>query len=53
VCALVTDFLRSLAEREAEFSRLEAQQRRVQAEIRTFRAGDRLDREQAHERAIR
>lgn len=53
VSALVTDFLRSLAEREAEFSRLEAQQRRVQAEIRTFRAGDRLDREQAHERAIR
>jgi plasmid stability protein len=53
VSALVTDFLRSLAEREAEFSRLEAQQRRVQAEIRIFRAGDRLDREQAHERAIR
>jgi plasmid stability protein len=53
VSALVSDFLRSLAERDAEFSRLEAQQRRVQAEIRTFRAGDRLDREQAHERAIR
>ncbi len=53
VSALVADFLRSLSEREAEFARLGAQQRRVQAEIRTFRAGDRLDREQAHERAIR
>jgi plasmid stability protein len=53
VSALVADFLRSLAEREAEFSRLEAQQRRVQAGIRSFRAGDRLDREQAHERALR
>ncbi len=42
VSALVADFLRSLAERDAEFSRLAAQQRRVQAEIRNVRAGDRL-----------
>jgi plasmid stability protein len=53
VSALVAEFLRSLSEREAEFSRLEAQQRRVQAEIRCFRAGDRLDRERVHERAVR
>jgi plasmid stability protein len=53
VSALVAEFLRSLSERDAEFSRLEAQQRRVQAEIQRFRAGDRLDRAQVHERAVR
>jgi hypothetical protein len=49
----VTHYLRSLSEREAEFSRLEAQQRRVQAEIVRFRAGDRLGRDELHERALR
>jgi plasmid stability protein len=53
VSALVAEFLRSLSGSGDEFARLEAQQRRVQAEIRAFRAGDRLDREQAHERALR
>ena len=53
VSALVGDYLRSLTDREAEFVRLEAQQRRVQAEIAGFRARDRLDREQVHERAVR
>jgi len=53
VSALVADYLRSLSERESEFSRLEAQQRRVQGEIDRFRAGDRLDRDAVHARAIR
>lgn len=53
VSALVGDFLRSLSEREAEFSRLEAQQRQVQDEIERFRARDRLDRDELHERAVR
>jgi plasmid stability protein len=53
VSALVTDFLRSLSEHKVEFTRLEVQQRRVQAEIRDFCAGDRLERDQLHERAVR
>jgi hypothetical protein len=53
ISALVGDYLRSLSEREAEFARLEAQQRRVQSRIDHFRAADRLDRDQLHERAIR
>jgi len=53
VSGLVAAYLRSLSERELEFSRLEAQQRRVQAEIRRFRAGDRLDRDEVHSRAVR
>jgi hypothetical protein len=50
VSALVADYLRSLAERDAEFDRLEAQQKRVQAQIERFSVGDRLDREELHER---
>ncbi len=53
VSALVADYLRSLSGREAEFSRLEAQQQQVQREIERFRARDRLDREQLHDRAVR
>jgi hypothetical protein len=53
VSSLVADYLRSLAEREAEFGRLESQQRRIQAEIENFRAGDRLSRDELHQRAIR
>jgi hypothetical protein len=36
-----------------EFARLEALQREVQAGIRQFRAGDRLSRDQVHDRAVR
>jgi hypothetical protein len=36
-----------------EFSRLEAQQQQIQSEIRRFRARDRLDRDQLHDRAVR
>lgn len=53
VSALVAEYLTSLSEREAEFSRLEAEQRRLQDGIRTFRAGDRLGRDEVHERAVR
>ena len=50
--APVAEFLGSLTEREAEFARLEAKQRGVQSEIRSFRAGDRLSRDDVHERAV-
>ena len=53
VSALVAAYLRSLSEQGSEFKRLEAQQRRVQREIRHFRAADRLDRDELHGRAIR
>jgi hypothetical protein len=53
VSSLVADYLRSLSGRRAEFSRLEAQQREVLAGIERFRAGDRLDRPELHDRAVR
>jgi plasmid stability protein len=53
VSALVATYLRSLSEREAEFERLEAEQRRIESQIDRFRARDRLDREELHGRAIR
>ena len=53
VSALVGEYLRSLAGREAEFSRLEAQQQQIQSHIGRFRARDRLDRDQLHDRAVR
>jgi plasmid stability protein len=52
VSALVGEYLRSLTDDDAEFSRLESQQRQVQAEIERFRAGDRLGRDELHDRAI-
>jgi plasmid stability protein len=53
VSALVAEFLNSLSERETEFSRLEAKQRRIQSEIVRFRARDRLSRDEIHDRALR
>ncbi|MDQ3241060.1 MAG: DUF6364 family protein [Actinomycetota bacterium] len=53
VSALVAEYLRSLSKREAEFSRLEAQQRQVQEEIDQFSARDRLTRDELHKRAVR
>jgi hypothetical protein len=53
VSALVAEYLRSLSGRQAEFSRLEAQQKQVQSQIDRFRAQDRLDRDQLHDRAVR
>jgi plasmid stability protein len=53
VSALVTHYLRSLEERESEFSRLEKLQGQVFAEIEQFRGADRLSRDELHGRAIR
>jgi plasmid stability protein len=53
ISALVAEYLQSLSERETEFSRLEAQQKRVQSEIRRFTARDRLARDELHTRAVR
>ena len=51
--SLVAGYLRSLSERKAEFSRLEAQQKRIQAEIEGFSARHNVDREALHDRAVR
>ena len=51
--SLVAGYLRSLSERRAEFSRLEAQQGQVLDEIDSFRGADRLDRDELHSRAVR
>ena len=51
--ALVVAFLEQMSGRMDEFARLEALQREVQAGIRDFSAGDRLDRDQVHDRAVR
>jgi hypothetical protein len=53
VSGLVADYLRSLSERDAEFARLETQQRHLQEQIASFSARDRLDRDEAHVRAVR
>lgn len=53
VSALVAEFLGRLGDKEAEFLRLEAQQKEVQATIRGFSASDRLSRDEVHSRAIR
>jgi hypothetical protein len=53
VSALVADYLKSLAAGDAEFTRLEAQQRRIQGQIRRFSARDRLGRDEVHDRAVR
>ena len=51
--ALVRDYLQRLSGEDSEFSRLEAEQQRVQKQIRRFRADDRLDRDEVHRRAVR
>ncbi|MGH3186833.1 MAG: hypothetical protein ACRDPY_22045 [Streptosporangiaceae bacterium] len=53
VSALVVAYLEQLSGRMDEFARLEALQREVQAGICQFRAGDRLSREEVHDRAVR
>jgi plasmid stability protein len=53
VSALVSEYLRSLAGEAAERARLEAQQRRIMAEIKSFSARDRLGRDALHDRAVR
>jgi len=54
VSALVREFLIGLAEEESEFERCRRLQAEVIATIKRFRAGDRVSRDEAHERdAIR
>lgn len=53
VSALVGRYLQTLGEHEAEFVRLEAQQQQVLAGVESFRARDRLDRDDLHDRAVR
>lgn len=53
VSALVVAYLERLSGRMEEFGRLEELQREVQAEIGQFRASDRLDRDEVHDRAVR
>jgi hypothetical protein len=53
VSALVADYLRSLSREDDEFARLEAQERAIKAQIRQFRAGNRVDRDELHRRALR
>ncbi|MGH2467263.1 MAG: hypothetical protein ACRDGL_05995 [Candidatus Limnocylindrales bacterium] len=53
VSAIVTEYLRSLSGHGAEFARLEAQQRRIQRQIKRFTAEDRLGRDEIHDRAVR
>lgn len=53
VSALVADYLRSLADDEAEFERLRALQQEIVAQIPRFSANDRLSRDELHERTVR
>jgi Family of unknown function (DUF6364) len=50
---LVAEYLGSLAQGGGDFERLAAQQQRIQAEVESFSAGERLGREGVHARAIR
>jgi plasmid stability protein len=53
VSALVAEYLGVLAGQAVEFERLAAEQRRIQREITSFSARDRLGRDELHERALR
>lgn len=50
VSALVRGFLEQVTEQESEFERRRRLQQEVLASIGQFRAGDRLSRDEAHER---
>ena len=50
VSALVREFLLRLGEEESDFERRRRLQTEVLASVKNFRAGDRVTREEAHER---
>jgi plasmid stability protein len=50
VSALVKRFLTSLTSGESEFDRLAREEKEIRARIRGFDGGDRLSREDVHER---
>jgi plasmid stability protein len=53
VSALVSGYLRSIGDDDAEFARLEMQQSDTLREIKRFNASDRMSRDELHSRAIR
>lgn len=53
VSALVADYLRSITDQDAEYACLEALQDEVLATVTVFRGGDRINREELHDRAVR
>ncbi len=53
VSALVVAYLERLSGWTREFTRLEVMQHDVQLEIGQFHAGDRLSRDEVHDRAVR
>jgi plasmid stability protein len=52
VSAIVAEYLCSLSEHEPDFTRFEAQQRRIQQELDHFSVRDGLGREELHERTV-
>ena len=50
VSAIVRDFLSRLADADEDFERGQALQDEVLAQVKAFRAGDRLSRDAVHER---
>lgn len=53
VSALVRQFLIQMASDETETERLKREERALRATIETFRAGDRLARDEVHDRSAR
>jgi Family of unknown function (DUF6364) len=53
VSALVAEYLAELSRDNAEFARLEEQQRRIVNEITQFKGSDRIHRTDVHDRALR
>lgn len=53
VSSLVAEFLSTLNEADEDFERRLALQAEVLAEVEAFRAGDRLTRDELHDRALR
>jgi hypothetical protein len=50
VSAMVRDYLREVTKVESEFERLKRQEAEARAQIKNFRASDRLSRDELHER---
>jgi hypothetical protein len=53
VSALVAEYLASLTHGDAEFQRLEDQQRRITDGIKRFSASNRVSRDDLHDRVLR
>lgn len=52
ISGLVAEYLGQLSEQELRFSVLEAEQKRIQQSIAYFSAGNRTERDEAHDRAV-